>query len=95
MLIKPLNTKWYIFGSFLHSDSPSDIDLLVVYDPLEVHPKNVTKHCKPLFAAIEQAISLKVHSTILTCSEEQESEFVERSKAVLLEDVLTLQNPSS
>ncbi|EGR1911382.1 hypothetical protein VCSRO208_1457 [Vibrio cholerae] len=90
MLIKPLNTKWYIFGSYLHSDSPSDIDLLVVYDPQEVHPKDVTKHCKPLFDAIEQAISLKVHSTILTCSEERESEFVERSKALPLEKVLTL-----
>ena len=90
MPTKPLNTMWYIFGSYLHSDSPSDIDLLVVYDPLEVHPKDVAKYCKPLFAAIEQAISLKVHSTILTYSEEREAEFVERSKAVPLEEVLTL-----
>lgn len=82
MHTKPHSTNWYVFGSYLHSNSPSDIDLLVVYDPSKVHPKDVTKLCAHLFSIIENSVSLKVHSTILTCTEEQESKFIERSNAV-------------
>ena len=84
----PISTRAYIFGSYLHSDSPADIDLLIVYDEKECVPAVAYQNHKRLIEYIGSIAGLSVHPTLLTCKEEKHSEFIANTGAVSIETVL-------
>lgn len=88
----PDNTKVYVFGSYLYSDQPNDLDILVVYDPLVIHPSKAYEEFKPMFICLEYLIGLKVDSTLLTVAELEQSEFLGITNAIELRNYV---NPIS
>lgn len=75
---------FYIFGSFLNNKKPNDIDILVVYDPKKISPKNVYIEFNALFGNFENEMKLPIDVLYLTYSEALSSKFVIKEKAELL-----------
>lgn len=83
MLINlPKNSKVYIFGSALYSDKPNDLDVLIVYDPGCVHPKDVYNVYDNFLMSLSKRHNLKTDVTFLTINENLSDGFVDRVKAM-------------
>ncbi|WP_133511228.1 nucleotidyltransferase domain-containing protein [Candidatus Thiosymbion oneisti] len=91
----PKNTKVYIFGSWLTSENPSDLDVLVVYDPMHCNPSDAYLRLNPLLRDLVKLTGLRVHPTMLTYSEQEETGFVAEVDAMALESLLELTCASS
>jgi hypothetical protein len=74
----PDGTTLYIFGSALHSQTPQDLDVLVVYDPARVSPLTVYEQMQSTFLELRKRTGLSVHPTLLALTEALESRFLER-----------------
>ncbi len=81
----PDGAKVFVFGSATRSSRPSDLDVLVVYDSAKLPADTVRKHMEEFFAGLESATGLKVHSVLLTRSEESQTQFIVAEKAIPLE----------
>lgn len=66
----------YVFGSWLTSGMPKDIDLLIVFDPqrCRIHEALFLRH--QLARAVEDTFSLTSDIILLTTAEEREVGFV-------------------
>jgi len=78
----PSSSRLYIFGSALTSDSPNDLDVLVVYDPVACPPRVAYQVHRRTVLDLEQYYGLPVHLTLLTSSEEVGTDFIKRTGAI-------------
>jgi predicted nucleotidyltransferase len=74
----------YLFGSALRTDDPADLDLLLVYDPGVIAPRDAHR----LGALVRAALgtTLPVETVLLTKAEAATSRFAEREAADLVWD---------
>jgi predicted nucleotidyltransferase len=84
----PDGTEVYVFGSYLDTVEPEDIDILVVYDEHACHPKNAFVTYKLLLQQIENILSYKVDLTLLTKKEERSLRFKDRVKCLPIKEIL-------
>lgn len=75
----------YIFGSALTSSDPNDLDVLVIYDPIECPPQDAYQLHREMVEDLEEFYGLPVHITLLTPSEESNVYFIQRTNAVFFE----------
>jgi predicted nucleotidyltransferase len=64
----------YLFGSALSSDTPRDIDLLLVYGP-PLTPLTVRALTGPICELVERAVELQAHIVFFTKREASEPGF--------------------
>jgi predicted nucleotidyltransferase len=83
----PESSIAYIFGSFLSSASPSDIDVLVVYDTETCPPDLAYELHRDFINQLRSSVGLDVHITLLTKSEERGSDFINDSGAIRMDQV--------
>lgn len=82
----PDGSTLYLFGSFLKSQVPNDLDILVVYDPEVCPPESVYQYHRSMVINLSAAYSLRVHATFLTPSEQCATDFISRTGAVFFSD---------
>ncbi len=76
----------YVFGSWLRSESPNDIDLLWVFDKEKIPTAEVLSHVCMKEEAMARGLSVPIHHTILSVSEELELGFIQETDAVWVGD---------
>lgn len=74
----------FLFGSSRYLERPSDLDVLFVYDPIVVAPRNAYSQFRPIIDAIEEGTGLRVHPVILSKQEEEATNFMELVEPILL-----------
>ena len=74
----------YLFGSALHAPDPRDLDLLVVYDPTQVHPRDAGRLRDAVFRALSDSTDRPLDVLLLTADEALVTGFAERELADLL-----------
>ncbi|PLT31511.1 nucleotidyltransferase domain-containing protein [Peribacillus deserti] len=83
----PEDIDIYIFGSFLISEYPKDVDLIVIYDSNIYTGKNIFDKCLNLINQIETKSGLPVDVTYLSIIEEIEIGFLKIVNAMSIKDV--------
>jgi hypothetical protein len=83
----PESSLAYIFGSFLNSASPNDVDVLIVYDPLFCAPAHAYELHTSFVNRLQEITGIAVHVTLLTTDEERESNFINDTGAVRLDQI--------
>ncbi|MEN9884381.1 MAG: hypothetical protein RLZZ420_1598 [Bacteroidota bacterium] len=74
----------YLFGSVLYSDSPSDIDIAIIYDKNFISAKEAVQYRHELIKNLSEVIQLKIDTILLSKEEEIEAEFLANAKHQLL-----------
>lgn len=80
---KAANKRLFLFGSSLFSESPRDLDLLIVYEA-SVSVTQALKFRSKVIAKLRKYISLPIHVVLLSHDEERETGFVSRENCRLL-----------
>ena len=84
MLTKlPEGTTAYVFGSFINTEFPNDLDILFLYDPSKCLPQNAYKEHLSFIEYLKVCSGLPVDVTLLTYDEQRQSNFLAKSKAIL------------
>lgn len=65
----PKNCLFYIFGSFLFSKFPNDLDLIIVYDPAFYKSETVDIDLIPFIKKLEFYFNLKVDFYLFSSDE--------------------------
>ena len=92
----PKGSEAFVFGSALSVENPNDFDLLIVYDNNYCSASNAYSYHQDLVDAIEARYKLPVHMIPLSKHELKSTKFVEKSRAVPIEEALKeLTNKSS
>ena len=60
----------YLFGSVLYSDSPSDIDIAIIYDKNFISAKEAVQYRHELIKNLSEVIQLKIDTILLSKEEE-------------------------
>ena len=81
----PKSSLAYLFGSFLNSTSPNDVDVLIVYDPQFCAPANTYELHGSFVNRLQEITGIAVHITLLTTDEERECNFINDTRAVRLD----------
>lgn len=81
----PSTSRVYVFGSALTSDTPQDIDILILYEPMIFHPSVAYDAHANFVAQVGSHTGLSVDITLLTFDEELSCNFIETEGAVPLE----------
>lgn len=84
----PNSSTAFIFGSFLSRSDPSDIDVLILYDPLEFKPEYAYRSHASFVGELQRLVALPVDLTLLTYEEEQSSDFIKDTRAIPFEEKL-------
>jgi predicted nucleotidyltransferase len=84
---KPEWCSVYFFGSFLYSDDPSDIDILIVYDPVQCPPSRIQARTKPFRGQLSELFRLNVDVVHLTKKEAQDTDFIARERCISIDGV--------
>lgn len=74
----------YLFGSYLSSDNPHDIDLLWLYDKAVMSPAEMLKVVKDKEACMTSKFPVPIHHTIMSSSENSETGFIDQVGAVYI-----------
>jgi predicted nucleotidyltransferase len=61
--------KLYIFGSYLFSENPNDLDLLILYEKDKYSPQNIINYCKFIKGEFNRVINIPIHITALSLNE--------------------------
>ncbi|MEK3836541.1 nucleotidyltransferase domain-containing protein [Paenibacillus sp. FSL R7-0128] len=85
----PENIDVYVFGSYIISERPNDVDLIIIYDSNIYSGTNIYNVCLSLLKEIKEKSGLPVDATYLSINEEIETQFVEFVKAISINDVFT------
>jgi predicted nucleotidyltransferase len=83
----PKGTKTYVFGSYLHSNNPSDIDVLVIYDEKHCLPCDAYKTIYSIIQKLESQLGYKIDLVLLTETEEKSVNFLNSINWILLQDL--------
>jgi predicted nucleotidyltransferase len=84
----PEKSTAYVFGSFLYKESPNDIDILILYDPVICAPEKAYLIHNLFIENIKNLFGLPVDITLLTYMEEQRAGFIEKAQAVPIDEVI-------
>jgi len=79
----------YVFGSWLSSERPNDLDVLITYDSLYCSPAEVIEYSDEIAEAIEQFSGLPVDLVRLSLVEATETDFVRLEGCVAIETALS------
>ena len=70
----------YLFGSSLYSDTPSDIDIAIIYDKRFINIKQALKYRSELLSDLNTKLEMKIDTILLSKEEEIETEFLSNAK---------------
>ncbi len=85
----------YVFGSALRSANPSDLDLLVIYEPRLCPPKQARDTAETLVAELTRDMGLQPHVVVLTKTEEQDVGFIQNEGCLEFADWLNARQSRS
>ena len=94
----PEGSAAFVFGSFLTAADPSDLDVLLLYNPATCHPKDAYRVHTNFSRAVERLVSVPVDITLLTHMEAHGCHFLEETGCVPFTDVehrLTMRGKST
>ena len=77
--------RLYVFGSFLTSPAPNDIDVLFQYDHNQVGPSEVDQMIESIINNLSIATGLRVHPMVLSIRECEQTAAIERFGCVPFE----------
>jgi predicted nucleotidyltransferase len=70
----------YLFGSSVYSDSPSDIDLAIIYDKTFINIQEALKYRSELLSDLSTKSEMEFDTILLSKEEEKETEFLSNAK---------------
>jgi len=83
----PKDIDIYIFGSYINSEKPNDVDLIIIYDS-NIYAKNsIYDYCSNIINQIKEKSRLPIDVTFLSIKEEIEIQFVEFVEAISINDI--------
>lgn len=81
--IKPrAHISRYVFGSALYSETPSDIDIAIIYDKNHVTVEDAIAYRRELVDEMMQINSMMIDTILLSLEEEMEMAFLENAKVL-------------
>ena len=80
----PNGARVYLFGSACYRQHPRDIDLLFVYDDRILPPEEAYGSFRPMSEYVGDQVGIHVHPTVLSVSEFEASNFLEKVEPVEL-----------
>lgn len=81
--IKPrAHISRYVFGSALYSETPSDIDVAIIYDKNYVTVEDAIAYRRELVDEMKQLNSMMIDTILLSLEEEMEMAFLENAKVL-------------
>lgn len=81
--IKPrAHISRYVFGSVLYSETPSDIDIAIIYDKNYVTVEDAIAYRRELVDEMTQLNLMTIDTILLSLEEEMEMEFLENAKVL-------------
>lgn len=81
--IKPrVHISRYVFGSALYSETPSDIDIAIIYDKHYVTVEDAIAYRRELVDEMKQLNSMMIDTILLSLEEEMEMAFLENAKVL-------------
>lgn len=72
----------YIFGSALYSDTPSDIDVAIIYDKHYVTIEEAMAYRQELVNEMTRLNSMIIDAILLSIEEEEEMAFLKNAKVI-------------
>ena len=84
----PAGSKAYVFGSYLRSDLPRDLDILIVYDQHICPPSQAYEKHQEFLSGLGELLAVEVDVTLLTKEEVQSSRFIEDTGAIYFEEAI-------
>lgn len=79
MELDNLGIEIYIFGSTLYSENPNDVDILVIYTPIEQYTyKNAIMLRSVLSKKINAKLNLQADVVLLTREEERDLQYIKQ-----------------
>lgn len=85
--VLPERSAAFVFGSFLTARAPSDLDLLLLYDPATCDPRDAYRAHATFLDAVKRLVSVPVDVTLLTHVEAYGCRFMELTGCVPFSDV--------
>ena len=70
----------YVFGSAVYSDTPSDIDVAIIYDKRYVDIRDAIEYRHALAEEMMRQTSMMIDTILLSLEEEMEMSFLENAK---------------
>lgn len=70
----------YVFGSAVYSDTPSDIDVAIIYDRQYVSVEDAIAYRRELVNEMRVLNSMMIDAILLSMEEEMEMAFLENAK---------------
>ena len=83
----PERSAAFVFGSFLTARAPSDLDLLLLYDPATCDPRDAYRAHATFLDAVKRLVPIPVDITLLTHVEAYGCRFIELTGCVPFVDV--------
>lgn len=83
----PEGSVAFVFGSFLKETSPSDLDMLILYDPATCDPKEAYHAHETFLDAVRRLVPVPVDITLLSHVEAHGCRFLEQMRCVPFTDV--------
>ena len=83
----PEGSTAFVFGSFLTIAEPSDLDVLLLYDPTTCDPRDAYRAHAAFLGAVTQVVSVPVDITLLTHMEAHGCRFIELTGCVPFTDI--------
>ena len=78
----PEGSTAFIFGSFLTAAEPSDLDVLLLYDPIRCDPRDAYGAHATFLDAVKRLVPVPVDVTLLTYMEAHGCRFLEQTGCV-------------
>ena len=88
----PEGSRAFAFGSALTTTNPRDFDLLVTYDESACPPNVAHRTHLPFLRELEKITDVRVDMTLLTYHEEKNLQFIEKTGAVPILQVLFIRS---
>ena len=82
----PERSLAFVFGSFLTSGAPSDLDVLLLYDPATCDPREAYRAHATVLDAVKRLVRVPVDVTLLTHMEAHGCRFIELTGCVPFTD---------
>ena len=70
----------YLFGSAVYSDTPTDIDIAIIYDKKYVSIDEALAYRKEIASRLSELNSMVIDTILLSIEEEEEMSFLSNSK---------------
>jgi len=86
----PNDIEVFVFGSVLISDSPNDLDIIIIYDNGVISSRDIYKYTSNFIENLSGVTDLFIDITYLTKSENENIDFVNLVSAISLLEFLKL-----